>query len=427
MKPVPEPLPPKEAIRFWQDKVRLSPGQFRRLADAARTKAFAVAGIARGAELETVFSAMSRAIAKGTSFADFKRDCEQIFARRGWTGRRAWRVDNIFRTNIQTAYSVGRYKQAMPLADRFFGQYDAVGDVRTRPTHAALDGKIFPLNHPFWNTWWPPNGFRCRCSVIYLHKYTVEEEGLKVESDDPTGKLIEPVDPVTGQKMPARPLMPDTGFAHHPGKTVWGGIVDAAAARDDGRLRQCRPLPGAADYRLPAARNMKRLAFLPKLLPSTAELKAEGMSNRQIARYYQEQFQQAFGMKDGEKVFFIDGEPLIISERVVFGRKGRFKLTKGDRGRFIPCFVHAVSDPDEVWLTPMIAPDGRWILRRRHLKFYRHQERNLGIFCVLDIDGGTWTGVTIYDVESGQSGPAGQNLLDGPLGYRRGVLLYRKR
>lgn len=54
-----------------------------------------------------------------------------------------------------------------------------------------------------------------------VHKFVVEEEGLKVETEDPTNGLIEPKDPVTGQKLPARPLIPDPGWDHHPGKVEW--------------------------------------------------------------------------------------------------------------------------------------------------------------------------------------------------------------
>jgi hypothetical protein len=54
-----------------------------------------------------------------------------------------------------------------------------------------------------------------------VHKFVVEEEGLAVETEDPTNGLIEPKDPRTGMKMPARPLIPDPGWDTHPGKTAW--------------------------------------------------------------------------------------------------------------------------------------------------------------------------------------------------------------
>lgn len=54
-----------------------------------------------------------------------------------------------------------------------------------------------------------------------VHKFVVEEEGLTVETEDPTNTLIEPKDPVTGEKLPARPLVPDPGFDTNAAKEAW--------------------------------------------------------------------------------------------------------------------------------------------------------------------------------------------------------------
>ena len=43
--------------------------------------------------------------------------------------------------------------------------YRTVGDSRVRPDHEALDGIAKPVDDPFWNTFYPPNGFLCRCTV----------------------------------------------------------------------------------------------------------------------------------------------------------------------------------------------------------------------------------------------------------------------
>jgi SPP1 gp7 family putative phage head morphogenesis protein len=216
---VPYSLPPKDALEYWGEKVRLKPADYRALTAEAKVKAFAVAGIAKEDEIATAYRSIEKAIAEGTTLKDFQEKCAGIFEKRGWTGERAHRVDTIFRTNIQTAYSVGRWRQMRETSkSRPYGQYDAVGDKRTRPTHAAQDGKVYPMDHPYWDTWWPPNGHRCRCGVISLSEAEVAAQGLTVETEDPTGKLIEPIDPVTRAKLPARLLMPDVGFDVHPGK-----------------------------------------------------------------------------------------------------------------------------------------------------------------------------------------------------------------
>jgi uncharacterized protein with gpF-like domain len=46
-----------------------------------------------------------------------------------------------------------------------------------------MEGKVYPADDPVWKTWYPPNGFRCRCRVNALTKG--ETEGLQVESELP--------------------------------------------------------------------------------------------------------------------------------------------------------------------------------------------------------------------------------------------------
>jgi len=57
-------------------------------------------------------------------------------------------------------------------------EYIAVGDERTRPEHAARDGKIYPIDKAPWLG--EPN---CRCTLIDAD-YRVEEEGAGVEESD---------------------------------------------------------------------------------------------------------------------------------------------------------------------------------------------------------------------------------------------------
>jgi SPP1 gp7 family putative phage head morphogenesis protein len=148
------------AQAFWRDKVELAPDAFKVLADEAKSRAFAVSGIAKGDELHTVFTALQKAIDDGTDFKQFQEDCEEVFARRGWTGKTPWRVAGIFQTNIQTAYNVGRYDQLQQEKDILpYWMYDAINDAVTRPSHREMDGRVYPANDPIWHTWYPPNGY----------------------------------------------------------------------------------------------------------------------------------------------------------------------------------------------------------------------------------------------------------------------------
>lgn len=214
------PLPMAEALEFWRSKVQLSPREFYRLAEQYRVRAFTVSRLARADMLGEIFESIEKALAEGVSFGTWKHSLAPIWAENGWTGKAAWRVDNIFRTNIQTAYNVGRYKQMQSVAKaRPYWQYSAVNDSRTRPTHRALHGRVYRHDSPFWDTFYPPNGFRCRCKVKTLSERQVKERSLTVHEGNGLGELIEPVGP--NGPMPARPLMPDRGFEGNPGKEAW--------------------------------------------------------------------------------------------------------------------------------------------------------------------------------------------------------------
>lgn len=44
-------------------------------------------------------------------------------------------------------------------------RYNTAGDGRVRPSHAQMNNTLLPVNHAFWNSNYPPNGWRCRCDV----------------------------------------------------------------------------------------------------------------------------------------------------------------------------------------------------------------------------------------------------------------------
>jgi SPP1 gp7 family putative phage head morphogenesis protein len=45
-------------------------------------------------------------------------------------------------------------------------RYVTAGDARVRPDHAPLDGIIKRVDDDFWDTFYPPNGWNCRCTVL---------------------------------------------------------------------------------------------------------------------------------------------------------------------------------------------------------------------------------------------------------------------
>ncbi len=52
--------------------------------------------------------------------------------------------------------------------DRYMLQYRTANDGAVRPEHAALHGVTLPASDSFWDTYFPPNGWNCRCTVVQV-------------------------------------------------------------------------------------------------------------------------------------------------------------------------------------------------------------------------------------------------------------------
>ncbi|MCI4627249.1 MAG: phage head morphogenesis protein [Candidatus Magnetoovum sp. WYHC-5] len=135
---------------------------------------------------------------KGITLEQFKKELEPMLKNKGWWGKvydkntgqvvqlgSPHRLQTIYRTNRQTAYMTGRWKEQMEdVHSRPYWQYIAVMDSKTRPKHAALNNLIFKYDDPFWEQNYPPNGFNCRCRVRALTKEQVRNKGLQVTTSD---------------------------------------------------------------------------------------------------------------------------------------------------------------------------------------------------------------------------------------------------
>lgn len=195
------------AVDYFRDKVAMTPDEFSRLVDEigdwANSQAFTVTRVASADVLQGIYDEVLKAIKEGTTFFEFREGIDALMERLGWEGLSPYRLDNIMRTNVQSAYNVGRYKKMKAVADRRpYWEYDAVNDADTRKTHLAHDGKIYHHTHVFWDTWYPLNGYRCRCRVNSLSLAEMEEEGLKEETQ-------------------GTDLKPDKGFQYNPAEKKW--------------------------------------------------------------------------------------------------------------------------------------------------------------------------------------------------------------
>ena len=99
------------------------------------------------------------------------------------------RLRLIFDANMRSATARGHWERIERLKDRLpLLRYVAVLDDRTRSRHRDWHGTILPVDHPFWATHYPPNGWRCRCMVQQLAEEDLERFGYDPANAGPPAR-----------------------------------------------------------------------------------------------------------------------------------------------------------------------------------------------------------------------------------------------
>lgn len=208
----------KEAITFLKGKLPEASLAWDDLAGPVHAKVFTVAGASTTAIASELHKAMVSAIDNGTTITEFRKQFDATVAKHGWTynGKRGWRTQVIFDANMRSAHMAGRWQQLWAGRDRRpFLEYRTAGDTRVRPQHRQWNGIVRAITDAFWATFYPPNGWGCRCTVRARTQAEVDAKGLIVDTEPfqiktrTVTKAGEPVDRV--------PVGVDPGWDHNVG------------------------------------------------------------------------------------------------------------------------------------------------------------------------------------------------------------------
>lgn len=127
-------------------------------------------------QLKDMNAALLDEAGKPRTFAQFRAECEQINKQYNV----AW-LQTEYVTAVNSATSAARWveyqerKEVLPML-----RYDTAGDERVSDDHRLLDGVIRKVDDSFWNTYYPPNRWRCRCSVSQHSVDKVETDRDKI-------------------------------------------------------------------------------------------------------------------------------------------------------------------------------------------------------------------------------------------------------
>lgn len=382
---------PRAVVDYFRSKGYNITWDWHEAWEVAHARAFTVAKAVRMDVLSGIRQELDKAIAKGTTRRQFVRDMEPTLQRLGWWGRRIagqregpsrviqlgspHRLRTIFDTNVRTAYAAARFRQQKDNADsRPYWMYSSRRDGRVRPSHRALDGRIFRHDDPFWRSHYPPNGWNCRCRVRPMTAQQVK--GRKIESSDgqltqvqqragvtQTGEVIERPGTAyrfrdaTGKK---HVLLPDPGWSYNPGAGAPFGPIEGDPTRltaivgDEGKTWRHFGLP-------------------PRPTTSPAPPRRPPADSSEAAR---RQIEQALGRggrripitrADGKRdtIFGEVETPEGLDNVMLTGGFIRHlaSIKKGRREQFVDAVIPTLTNPAEVWLRPILK-GGRVFYRR---------------------------------------------------------------
>ncbi len=410
-------LPPEEAVKYFESKGYKISFDWRQVWQEEHDKVFTVAGVARDDVLFDIRRTLTDALKEGWSQKRWVREITPALKEKGWWGSEvvvdedgkarvyqkgnASRLDLIFRQNIMTAHAAGRWqRQQEAKKERPYLRYSAILDGRTRPAHRALDGLVFPADDPFWKTFYPPNGFRCRCMVVSLSRREVSpddvrhgegamtERDVELKPDRDTGEVrtVKTGGYMLDGKPSGRVVFVDPGFSRNPGAgwETWDpmrtlpDIPPGVGGTGKGATAILAGQPTFADYGLPKIKDMTRLRKSPPRMPAA--------SSREDA---EEQLASALKL-EGNKPRMAETPvgPVLLQRELI-----RHMVQKEDskRERYAAFVLSTLEEPDEVWLTAYA--DG---YRRNYVSFF--EDANMAIFVRVNRDGSLfWNGMKAKD------------------------------
>ncbi len=76
---------------------------------------------------------------------------------------------------VQSAQMAQKWQDFTADGDEYLLQYRTAMDEKVREEHAALQGTTLPVDDPFWDKYYPPLGWNCRCTVAQVRRGKYQE------------------------------------------------------------------------------------------------------------------------------------------------------------------------------------------------------------------------------------------------------------
>lgn len=398
---------------------------------------FTISRLTRTDLLAAIQDRITQSVQGDLSRRDFMRDAKAMLSAAGWWGEKtvidpatgqevvtrfdAARLKLIYDTNTRQAYAAGlweravRNKAAMP-----YLRYITQRDDRVRELHRQWDHVTLPVEHPFWNTHWPPCGWRCRCRAMAVSQREYDQgttpDGSLMKKTAPETLTREWMNRRTGE-ISAVPVGIDPGFDYNVGQararaaalekltteklsSLPGDLALTAEALGVKLPKNAQVMAGAPDWKslgLADLRLAQAVTVAPALLPGVDSLDAAVVVLR-----------QALGIAEGGSVQV--NTPMETVTILDDSLRHVVEKRADQRERFANFVLPTLQSPSEVW---EVAYDDA-TLRRRYIKLFGGTKYDILVMVKVESDGGIFWNMMQRDRKGMNSLRVGKRVYSDP-------------
>lgn len=224
------PVIPHEATAYLADKQLKTSWHWGEIYAEEHNVAFTVAKVMEQDVLDAIHRQIVRAVESGETFHTFRNNLLDKLGEGGWgnykeirggevvTRLSDSRLQKIFDTNFTQAHNAGCWRRFQANKELLpYLRYRIGYSVEHRQEHLKWDGIILPVDHPWWQTHMPMNGWGCNCWVEQITREEAEQLGITPDDDIPYKDDYHDWQSHSTGKKHKVPKGIDPGFEHNPG------------------------------------------------------------------------------------------------------------------------------------------------------------------------------------------------------------------
>jgi len=232
----PGPIP-KEALAFFRAKGFKVGFDHRDVWRQEHATAFTVAKAMTMDILTAIRGSVDNALEMGMTYREYSQQLTPLLQKLGWWGKQEMidpstgdtvtaqlgsprRLKTIYDANLRTARSAGQWDRGQQSKKTHpYFVYELGPSENHRPEHVAWAGIMLPVDHPWWDTHFPTNGYGCKCRVrqVSRREYDTLNNTGRYLTEPPATKTMPWLNKRTGE-VEQVPVGIDPGWDTNPGK-----------------------------------------------------------------------------------------------------------------------------------------------------------------------------------------------------------------